>query len=181
MSGDPDRSPVSPGAGRLRLPGAAAELAADRTRWMALAAFAVFAGIGVLRENPSLPAAAAAAGAAVIAAALLVRGLKPQLLFAALATAGIAVEGNGLSSNVGWLATCLLAGWCVLAAGRRDGLIYWAGAVVLFGVQWIWVKPDPGWGAWIAGTTFTVVFSLLILHQIEIGRASCRERVSCCV
>ena len=135
---------------------------------MALAAFAVFAGIGVLRENPSLPAAAAAAGAAVIAAALLVRGLKPQLLFAALATAGIAVEGNGLSSNVGWLATCLLAGWCVLVAGRRDGLIYWAGAVVLFGVQWIWVKPDPGWGAWIAGTTFTVVFSLLILHQIDL-------------
>jgi len=33
-------------------------------------------------------------------------------------------------------------------------------------VEWIWVKPDPGWGAWIAGTTFTVVFSLLILHQI---------------
>ena len=33
-------------------------------------------------------------------------------------------------------------------------------------MEWIWVKPDPGWGAWIAGTTFTVVFSLLILHQI---------------
>ena len=85
-----------------------------------------------------------------------------------MATAGIAVEGNGLSSNIGWLAACLLAGWCVLVAGRRDGLIYWAGAVVLFGVEWIWVKPDPGWGAWIAGTTFTVVFSLLILHQIDL-------------
>ena len=35
-------------------------------------------------------------------------------------------------------------------------------------MQWIWVKPDPGWGAWIAGTTFTVVFSLLILHQIDL-------------
>ena len=135
---------------------------------MALAAFAAFAGIGVLRENPSLPAAAAAAAAAVIAAGLLVRGLKPQLLFAAAATTGIAVEGNGLSSNVGWLAVCLLAGWCVLVAGRRDGLIYWAAAVVLFMVEWIWVRPDPGWGAWIAGTTFTVVFSLLIVHQIDL-------------
>jgi signal transduction histidine kinase len=109
---------------------------------MALATFAAFAGIGVLRENPSLVAAAA--------------------------MAGIAVEGNGLSSNVGWLAVCLLAGWCVLVAGRRDGLIYWAAAVVLFTVEWIWVRPDPGWGAWIAGTTFTVVFSLLIVHQIDL-------------
>jgi len=152
MSGDPDRS----------------ELVTGRTRWIALAAFAAFAGIGVLPENPSLAAAAAAAAVAVIAAALLVHGLRPQLAFAAVATAGIAVEGNGVSSNIGWLAACLLAGWCVLVAGRRDGLVYWAGAVVLFGVEWIWVKPDPGWGAWIAGTTFTVVFSLLILHQIDL-------------
>jgi signal transduction histidine kinase len=168
MSGDPDRFPVSSGAGRLRPPGATAELVAGRTRWMALAAFAAFAGIGVLRENPSLVAAAAAAAAAVIAAGLLVHGLKPQLLFAAVATAGIAVEGNGLSSNVGWLAVCLLAGWCVLVAGRDAGLIYWTAAVVLFTVEWIWVRPDPGWGAWIAGTTFTVVFSLLIVHQIDL-------------
>ena len=152
MSGDPDRS----------------ELVSGRMRWIALAAFAAFAGIGVLPENPSLAAAAAAAAAAVIAAAFLVYGLRPQLAFAAVATAGIAVEGNGVSSNIGWLAACLLAGWCVLVAGRRDGLVYWAGAVVLFGVEWIWVKPDPGWGAWIAGTTFTVVFSLLILHQIDL-------------
>ena len=166
MSGDPDRSRFPGPAGSAARRGGRA--GGGRTRWMAFAAFAAFAGIGVLRENPSLPAAAAAAAAAVIAAGLLVRGLKPQLLFAAVATAGIAVEGNGLSSNVGWLAVCLLAGWCVLVAGRRDGLIYWAGAVVLFGVEWIWVKPDPGWGAWIAGTTFTVVFSLLIVHQIDL-------------
>jgi len=168
MSGDPDRSPGFPGTGGLWPPGPAAELVTGRTRWIALAAFAAFAGIGVMRENPSLVAAAAAAAAAVIAAGLLVHGLKPQLLFAAVATAGIAVEGNGLSSNVGWLAACLLAGWCMLVAGRRDGLIYWAGAVVLFAVEWIWVRPDPGWAAWIAGTTFTVVFSLLILHQIDL-------------
>ena len=168
MSGDPVRSPGFPGTGGLWPPGPAAELVTGRTRWIALAAFAAFAGIGVMRENPSLVAAAAAAAAAVIAAGLLVHGLKPQLLFAAVATAGIAVEGNGLSSNVGWLAACLLAGWCMLLAGRRDGLIYWAGAVVLFAVEWIWVRPDPGWAAWIAGTTFTVVFSLLILHQIDL-------------
>jgi len=168
MSGDPDRSPGFPGTGGLWPPGPAAELVTGRTRWIALAAFAAFAGIGVMRENPSLVAAAAAAAAAVMAAGLLVHGLKPQLLFAAVATAGIAVEGNGLSSNVGWLAACLLAGWCMLVAGRRDGLIYWAGAVVLFAVEWIWVRPDPGWAAWIAGTTFTVVFSLLILHQIDL-------------
>jgi hypothetical protein len=74
MSGHPDRSPVSTGAGRRQPPGAVAELVAGRTRWIALAAFAAFAGIGVLRENPSLPVAAAAAGVAVIAAGRADRG-----------------------------------------------------------------------------------------------------------
>ena len=40
--------------------------------------------------------------------------------------------------------------------------------MVLFAVEWLWIKPDPGWGAWMAGSTFTVLFCLLIRHQIDL-------------
>src|SRR5207302_1049800 len=81
---------------------------------------------------------AAGAVVAVGAAALLVLGWRPVLLYAAVATAGIAVLGNGTSSNIGWFAVCLLAGWCVLAGTRREGLAYWAGAMLLFASEWLW-------------------------------------------
>lgn len=76
--------------------------------------------------------------------------------------------GNGASSNVGWFALCVLAGWCALAGGRLAGLIYWIGTLVLFGAEWLWVKGDPGWGAWTAGVTFTVLAALLIRHELDL-------------
>jgi signal transduction histidine kinase len=63
---------------------------------------------------------------------------------------------------------CLLAVWCVLMGGRRDGLVYLAGTLALFAVEWLWVKPDPGWGAWMAGTTFAVLGALLARHDREL-------------
>jgi signal transduction histidine kinase len=63
---------------------------------------------------------------------------------------------------------CLLGAWCVLAGGRRDGLVFWAAAMALFAAEWLWVKPDPGWGAWMAGTTLSVLAGLLIRHEIDL-------------
>ena len=40
------------------------------------------------------------------------------------------------------------------APGRRWRT--WAGALILFAVEWLWIHPDPGWGAWMAGTTLAV-------------------------
>jgi hypothetical protein len=132
MSGDPDQ------AGSIDyLPG--------RARWIDLAVFAVVTAVGVLPLTPSGPVALAAALVAVGAAALLVRQWRPQLLFAAVATAGIVVFADGRSNNIGLFAMCLLAGWCVLTGSRREGLVYWAGAMILFAVEWLWVRPDPGW------------------------------------
>ena len=81
-----------------------------------------------------------------------------------------------MSSNVGWFAVCLLAGWCVLAGRPREGLAYWAGAMLLFAAEWLWVKPDPGWGAWLAGTALTVAFSLLVRHRPGPAAGSCGRR-----
>jgi signal transduction histidine kinase len=132
--------------------------------------FAVITAAGVIRLNPSAPAAVAGAVVAVGAAALLVLGWRPVLLYAAVATAGIAVLGNGMSSNVGWFAICLLTAWCVLAGTRLEGLVYWAAVVVLFAAEWLWGQADPGWGAWVAGVTLTAAFSLLIRHDRDLLR-----------
>ena len=105
---------------------------------------------------------------AVGAAVPLVRRWRPPLLYAAVATAGIAVLADGRSNNIGWFAVCLIAGWCVLTGSRREGLAYWAATMVLFAVEWLWVRPDPGWGAWLAGVTLTAAFSLLIRHDRDL-------------
>jgi signal transduction histidine kinase len=85
-----------------------------------------------------------------------------------VATAGIAVEGHGLSNDIGWLAVLLLAGWCVIVVSQRDGLIFWAATLILFGAEWLWTKPDPGWSAWLAGSTLTLLCALLIRHEIDL-------------
>ena len=90
-------------------------------------------GLGLM--NPNAPAAVAAAVVAVAAGALLVLQRRRVLAYAAVATGSLAVLGHGMSSNVGWFAVCLLGAWCVLIGGRRDGLVYWAAALVLFAVE----------------------------------------------
>ena len=150
-------------------------------RWVAITVFAAVTAVGVIPLNPSAPAAAGAV-VAVGAAVPLVLRWRPALLYAAIATAGIAVLGNGRSSNVGWFAVCLLTGWCILSAGRREGVAYWAALMVLFTAEWLGVSSDPGWGAWLAGITLTAAFSLLIrrdrdlLRQLRQAQAGLAER-----
>ena len=150
--------------GRTRPAGFPPELA----RWVALAVFTVFVAIGLTHMNPSPPAAVAAAVVAAGAGVLLAQQRRPLLAYAAVATGGIAVLGHGLASNVGWFAVCLLGAWCALTSSRRDALVYWAAVMALFAAEWLWVKHDPGWGAWMAGTTLSVLAGLLIRHEIDL-------------
>jgi len=144
------------------------DLVPGRFRWMALAVVAAVVAVGALRQNPNTALAAAGAVFAVLGSAFLVYDRRPQLLFAAVATAGIAVEGNGLSNDLGWFAVCVIAGWCVVVVSRRDGLIYWAAVMLLFAAEWLWVRPDPGWAAWLAGSTLIILCGLLIGHEISL-------------
>ena len=172
MSGDLDQAGFAPAGPAPAGSGAAGltEHLTARTKWIALAAFAAVTAAGALPLTPGAPAAAAAALIAVGAAGLLVQRRRPPLLYAAVATGGIAVLADGLSSNVGWIAVCLIAAWCVLTGSRVEGLAFWAGAMILFTVEWLVVKADPGWGAWLAGVTLTVAFSLLVRHERDLLR-----------
>ena len=156
-------------SGALTPAGGAAELVPGRIKPIAVAGFAVIAVGGALPGYLSAPAAAVAAGVAVAAAAVLVYVPRLPLLAAAAATAGLAVEADGFSSEISWLAACLLAGWCVIVVSQRTGLIYWAAIMILFTVEWLWIKPDPGWAAWLGGSTVTVLCALLIRHQIDLN------------
>ena len=108
-------------------PAGFAEYLAGRVKWIAVAAFAAVITAGALRFTPVHPSplvAAAGAVTAVGAATLLVLRGRPALLYAAVATAGIAVLADGESNNIAWFAVCLLAGACVLAGRRREGLAF---------------------------------------------------------
>jgi signal transduction histidine kinase len=59
----------------------------------------------------------------------------------------------------------LIGGWCSLVGGHRVGLVYWTGAITLFIIEWTWIRPDPGWSAWLAASTFTFFLGLLIRYQ----------------
>jgi signal transduction histidine kinase len=140
---------------------------------VAATAFAVLVALGFAlgRTYPGPNSVVAASIAAVVAVGtgvLLGRWWQPLLAYAALATAGIAVVGDGRSYNVIWFAVCLLAGWTALVGGRRDGLIYLASVVALFAAEWLWIRPDPGWGAWMAGCALTAAAGLLIRHQLDL-------------
>jgi signal transduction histidine kinase len=148
-------------------PAGLAEYLAGRVKWIAVAVFAAVITVGALGFTPVHPSplvTAAGAVAAVGAATLLVLRQRPAWPYAAVATAGIAALADGQSSNIAWFAVCLLAGACVLAS-RREGLAFWAGTMILFVAEWLWGRPDPGWGAWLAGVTLTAGFSLLIRHD----------------
>ncbi len=144
------------------------ELSAGWARWAALAVFTLLVVIALLPMHPSVPVAAVAAAVAVGAGALLVQQRRPLLAYAAVATAGVAVLGYHMASNVGWFAVCLVGTWCALVGARRDAVAFWAGVLVMFAVQWVWFDHDPGWGAWMAGTTLAVLTGLLIRQQIDL-------------
>ena len=146
------------------------ESLAGRARWAAIVVFAAVTAAGAVWLNPSAPVAVAGAVVAVGGAVPLVLGWRPVLVYAAIATAGTAMLGHGMSSNLGWFGVCLLTGWCVLAGSRREALAYWAGTMLLFAAEWLWVQPDPGWGAWLAGVTLSAAFSLLIRHDRDLLR-----------
>jgi signal transduction histidine kinase len=159
--------------GMARLEGASrpADLLPRGGRWAVFGALTALTVIGLLRHEHSNVAVPVVAAVVTVGAGLLMvverRGL-PFLLSAAIATAGIAVICNGVSSNVGWFAICVLVGWTVLSAGPVAGLVHCAGAVLLFGAEWIWVTSDPGWGPWMAGTTLTALATILVRHDREL-------------
>ncbi len=141
----------------------------SRAKWVPAVVLVAFVVVALVSARPNPPVAYLAAAVSLAMGPLLVEPRRPLLLlYAALAIAGIAVIGHGTSSNVGWFAVCLLAMWCALVGGRRAGLVVWVGALALFGAEWLWAESDPGWAAWMAGTTLAALAGGLVRHERDL-------------
>jgi signal transduction histidine kinase len=150
-------------------PSGPAERMPRQARWAAFVLLIVFASIGFTQHSIDSIGLSLLAFALTVGAGVLLLGPhQPVLIPAAIATAGIALLGDGTSSNVGWFGVCVLAGWCVLAGGRLVGIVFWIATLALFGGEWIWAQTDPGWGTWMAGSTFTVAAALLVRHELDL-------------
>jgi signal transduction histidine kinase len=140
--------------------------------WVGLAALTAFLLIGLVTRLPDDAGPAITGVLLAVAVAVPFFLVRPRLLllYAGIATGGVVLLGNAASGDIGWFAVLVLAAWCVLAGGPGIGVTYWVVSVLLFGGEWL-AAHDPGWGAWIAGVTFTFVAAMQVRHQLVlVGR-----------
>ncbi|MGH2717445.1 MAG: sensor histidine kinase [Actinomycetota bacterium] len=132
-----------------------------------LVAFAALVAVGVAIRAGSSPTLGALGGVVALAGAipLFLTRTRWAAGCAVVAGAGAVVYASGNTGNVGWFALLIVAAWCVLDLGVALGIGYWVASLVLFGAEWLWVAPNPGWAPWMAGMSVTVLASLLIRHQ----------------
>jgi len=129
-------------------------------RWAAPAGLSVFLLLGLaMTRRPvevALPAVLLAAAAAVVLAWTHAQGWR---LLAGLAVplAAATVLGHDQSANLVWMTSCVLAAWTALVTGPRLAATAWLGLVAVLLTQLALDRGEPGWFAWIVGTTFTSV------------------------
>jgi signal transduction histidine kinase len=135
-----------------------------------LAALTGFVAVGLTTELPGGPAVAIGGAALAIAAAipLFLRRPRFPIGFAVTSSVGIVLLANGDPGSLGWFGICVLGGWCALGCPTVVGVTYWIASIALFGAEWTFAVHDPGWAAWTAGVTFTVLAALLIRHQLAL-------------
>jgi signal transduction histidine kinase len=152
--------------------------------WVGLGTFTVFLVIGVLIDLGHTALAATGAVVGLLAGApLFLAHPRPLLGYAAVATAGVAVLGDGQSFDVVWFALLVLSAWCVLFAGERAGLVYGILIVLLYAGEWL-LGPhgDVGWAPWIASVIVIVSITALVRHEfllverLRVAQADLAER-----
>jgi signal transduction histidine kinase len=133
-----------------------------------LTALMGFVAVGLATALPGRGALAIGGAALAVAAAvpLFLRRPRVPIGFAVVSTVGIVLLADGDPGSLGWFGVCVLGGWCALGCATVVGLSYWVAGIALFGAEWALAVHDPGWGAWTAGVTFTVLAAMLIRHQL---------------
>jgi signal transduction histidine kinase len=144
-------------------------------RWAASAAVALFVVVGALRSSQGLAVITVSVSVAILAGWFMQSTyLRPggwRLVgVAAIAATAVSVlcSGADSSSNIGWFALCVLAGWCSIRGGAALGIAFAGLAIAVFAGEWIATDADPGWAAWMAGTVFTTVVFLMARRQQEL-------------
>lgn len=154
-------------------------------RIVALAAVGMFLAVAVVSSRqPTALAVSVGLGTAAICVILALRSTVGWQLIAGLAVAavGVAVVCDSNSSSLGWFTLCVLAGWGALNSSTVHTLVLGSGLVAILGAQWLDVRDEPGWAAWIAGTVFTTTVCALarrqrdLIDQLREAQAGLAER-----
>ncbi len=154
-------------------------------RWAPVWAVALLVLVGSL-TNPKPVIVVAVAAAVTICTVVVFRAATGWILVggAVLAAVAIGVLASGAASNLSWFAICVLAGWTAFRSGTVPAVTFGTFAVTGFLTQWLWFSDEPGWGAWIAGTVFTLVTFLMaqrqreLLQQLRTAQAGLIERAA---
>ena len=139
-------------------------------RWAVLGVFLLFAAAGAARTVGEHPVLAASGLAVAVAAGAAATFGPARSAVAAVVVGGTSVIllGDGMSSNLAFFGLAALASWCALSEPVWVTGAFWVAAVAVFAAEWAFVEADPGWGAWMGGTTFAAVASLLGRRQRDL-------------
>jgi signal transduction histidine kinase len=158
----------------------------ERTaRVAAPAALALFAFLGVLMTDRSLPAAwASATVATTVGIVLAWRRVTGRLMITGLAvvTGCLVFLGHLQSSNLCWMGLCVVAAWVSLTSPTPVAVSVGAALAGIPVVEWILDTSEPGWGAWFVGIAFTTVFTIfarrlrVTVSQLRAAQGELAER-----
>jgi signal transduction histidine kinase len=153
-------------------------------RWATRAVVALFAVAAAVQPARHGLFVTGCALAVTIAATLpITPGRRGLLALFAVSGAGVVVLGNNTPSKVGFFTLCVLVGWCAFVGTTRATVALWAAVVGTLGVEWAVTVGDSGWGAWIAGTTFSAFGCLLarreqdLVKRLRIAQEGLADRV----
>jgi signal transduction histidine kinase len=153
-------------------------------RWATRAVVALFAVAAAVQPARQSPLVTGCALAVTVAATLpIAPGRRGMLALFAVSGAGVVVLGNNTPSKVGFFTLCVLVGWCAFVGTTRATVALWAAVVVTLAVEWAVTVGDAGWGAWIAGTTFSAFGCLLarreqdLVKRLRIAQEGLADRV----
>lgn len=129
-------------------------------RRLAAAALTLFACLGaVSTHRPTLIALAVVGAVAVLGVVLAWQPLSGWPLAAALSLAagGVVALGHAQSSNLVWMALCVVAGWVAVTSSLAPTVTTGAVVGLTIAGEWAQQTEESGWAAWLVGVAFTWV------------------------
>ena len=154
------------------------------TRWVALVVLALFAAFGAVRTIPAHPVLGQLALATVLlAGAAAVLG-PPAIALSAgvVAGTGVVLLGDGKSSNLAFFGLVVLVSWWAVSEPAWVTAALWSLIVAVYAGEWAFADADPGWGAWVGGTTFAAIACVMgrrqrdLLVQLRVAQRGLAQR-----
>ena len=139
-------------------------------RWTALLALILFAGLGAVRTVPEHPGLGSIALGIVLAGGAAAVLAPAGLAVGAGVAAGAAVValGDGKSSNLAFFGLVVLVAWWSVSEPAWVTAALWLVITAVYATEWAVAGADPGWGAWVGGTTFAAIACVMGRRQRDL-------------